>query len=1108
MAKTFSLEEVQKHKQPDDLWLVLHNRVYNVTTYLQDHPGGDAILKEVAGTDATEGFEEVGHSMEANDALQDLYLGDLAEEHRAVAVEVFRPTFQKVSQQAAVKVPRKTTRTPIRILRGALGLGLAAGAGAIIFTKRGDTIFATLRTTLARLPISTSLSASSKGSFWSGFCIATAAEASLSVFVSMWIWSKFDVQEEFTHFAARHPANSKRTIPARGKPALTQASAALRSGKPVQSASAVLNPKEYRPFKLIRKTLVSPNVYRFVFALPHSQDVLGLPTGQHVALRATIDGKSISRSYTPVSNNSDLGRIELLIKVYDQGAMTQYLASMSVGQTIDIRGPKGAMQYSRKYATKIGMIAGGTGITPMYQLIRAICEDDSDNTQISLIYANNTEEDILLRDELQGFAVQCPHKFRLHYVLSKPPAGWTGSSGFVTGDLIKKHLPAAEEATKMLLCGPPPMISAMATQQHTSHQHTNTHQITHPNTHQPHQHATMTWTRPTTTTRPIAILGAGVLGRRIATVFVAGGYNVHIRDPSPSARSDALAFIAANAAHFASELNPTKSIPPGSYSAYEDIASAVKNAWLVIEAVPEKLDLKVEIFEELDRKAPRDCILGSNSSSFRSGLMVGRVGEERRGVVCNVHFTMPPGIRTVELMTDGETEEGVLEFLRGVLEGCGMVVAVARRESTGFIFNRLWAAVKREILTILAEGVSDAAEIDRLWQHMFRAEVLPCQLMDQVGLDTVAFIEDNYISERGLSGSLTVDWLRKNYISRGKLGNKSTLGGLYPPDSHQTLTPKRKPDPTLFILDVGLGSNAPSLSSVHTNGKILRLSPGTSRPVPLVTGLPAPDGIAISKSLSRIFFTNMGPDPSKPNGSLMSCRLDGSDLKTLIPPNTTIFTPKQLVFVEDSQTLYFCDREGMSIHRIHASGSNHEILLQRTPNPTKTTTPNPNTPNPINPTNQTSWCVGLAIDHPHKKIYWSQKGPSKSNTGRIFRAGLQIPPGESPSTRTDIETLFSHLPEPIDLELDGAGGTLYWTDRGEHPRGSSLNRGLVGGGRVGKVEIVARHFREPIGLALDEQGGRAYVTDLGGAVWRVDLQTGKKEIVFEDEGCYTGICLG
>lgn len=93
--------------------------------------------------------------------------------------------------------------------------------------------------------------------------------------------------------------------------------------------------------------------------------------------------------------------------------------------------------------------------------------------------------------------------------------------------------------------------------------------------------------------------------------------------------------------------------------------------------------------------------------------------------------------------------------------------------------NRLWAAIKREILQILAEGVSTPEQIDQLWDNMFRDGSAPCQLMDEIGLDTVALIEDNYVKERGLDGRLTVDWLRENYVLQGRLGNKSDRGGLY-----------------------------------------------------------------------------------------------------------------------------------------------------------------------------------------------------------------------------------------------------------------------------------------------------------------------------------------
>ena len=461
--------------------------VYNITNYKDDHPGGVIVLNEVAGTDATEAFEDVGHSEEANDMLKEYLVGTLSEEEHKEAVEVFRPTYHQVEQVAAVVVPtKKDKKTSTRWIKGArlLGVGVALGAGAIAVTGgRGGPVGVKADLALSALRKSTSLirrqisaltgSGSSSGRlFWWGFGIASVAEMAFTAVFATWSWAKLEAQQEFTHFPARRSARPERYVPILKIP--TTSGMAPSKAVSQKGVVSVMDPKQWRTFKLIRKTLVSPNVYRFVFALPTPNAVLGLPTGQHIALRATVttaegQQQTVTRSYTPVSNNSDLGRVELLIKVYPNGLLTNHLANMQVGDGIEMRGPKGAMQYlpSGKYAKHIGMIAGGTGITPMYQLIRAICEDETDTTTVSLIYANNKVEDILLREELDGFVRMCPEKFKVHYVLSHPPAesdvgSWTGGVGFVTADMIKEHLPAAAEDTKALLCGPPPMVNAMS----------------------------------------------------------------------------------------------------------------------------------------------------------------------------------------------------------------------------------------------------------------------------------------------------------------------------------------------------------------------------------------------------------------------------------------------------------------------------------------------------------------------------------------------------------------------------------------------------------------------------------------------------------------------
>lgn len=151
--------------------------------------------------------------------------------------------------------------------------------------------------------------------------------------------------------------------------------------------------------------------------------------------------------------------------------MSQHLANLKIGDSMLMRGPKGHLDYTGKgkftiarkrnhivphHKKKIGMVAGGTGITPMLQLIRAILKDPQDSTELWLIFANQTEEDILLRKELEAIPTD---RFRLHYTVDRPPAGdWKHSVGFINAEMCRKHLPSPSEDTMLLVCGPPPMI--------------------------------------------------------------------------------------------------------------------------------------------------------------------------------------------------------------------------------------------------------------------------------------------------------------------------------------------------------------------------------------------------------------------------------------------------------------------------------------------------------------------------------------------------------------------------------------------------------------------------------------------------------------------------
>lgn len=230
---------------------------------------------------------------------------------------------------------------------------------------------------------------------------------------------------------------------------------AKKNGKPVLKAD------EFQKFPLIKKTRLTHNTCIYRFGLPKLTDRLGLPIGQHILIGATIDDKEIVRLYTPISTDEAQGYFDLLIKAYDQGNVSKHVELKKIGETINVRGPKGFFTYTPNMVDSFGMIAGGTGITPMYQIITAVLLNPEDKTKLNLVYANVTESDILLRAELDKLAAEHPDQFTVHYVLNEAPAGWKGSQGFVTAEIIDAQLPKASELTNLLLCGPPPMISAM-----------------------------------------------------------------------------------------------------------------------------------------------------------------------------------------------------------------------------------------------------------------------------------------------------------------------------------------------------------------------------------------------------------------------------------------------------------------------------------------------------------------------------------------------------------------------------------------------------------------------------------------------------------------------
>jgi sugar lactone lactonase YvrE len=275
-------------------------------------------------------------------------------------------------------------------------------------------------------------------------------------------------------------------------------------------------------------------------------------------------------------------------------------------------------------------------------------------------------------------------------------------------------------------------------------------------------------------------------------------------------------------------------------------------------------------------------------------------------------------------------------------------------------------------------------------------------------------------------------------------------------------------------------------------GRIHSMNPYGTDKRTIVTNCRLPDGIVVDVEAGHIYWTNMGV-PNLNDGSIERADIDGKNRKIIVPEGGT-FTPKQIHLDKENGKLYWCDREGMRVMRANLDGSQIETLVEAGSGD-------------ADRRDQTRWCVGITVDPKRQQIYWTQKGPDNGNRGRLFRANIEIPKGQTAANRTDIEAFFDGLPEPIDLELDLKSRVLYWTDRGDPPRGNTVNRAPIDvKPKPGdEPKIVLTHLMEGIGIALDVPNDRMFVTDFAGSIYSARLDgSGERNFLYA-QGNLTGI---
>ena len=610
----------------------------------------------------------------------------------------------------------------------------------------------------------------------------------------------------------------------------------------------------------------------------------------------------------------------------------------------------------------------------------------------------------------------------------------------------------------------------------------------------------------------IAIVGTGVIGASWAAQYLARGFDVIATDPAPNAE--------ANLRKYVDEAWPTLTeigLSPGAsrerLSFTSDMKEALANADFVQENAPERPDFKMKLYAEIDDITPVDSLIASSSSGITPSVIQSKCKHPER-VVIGHPFNPPHIIPLVEVVGGSKTSPEAIQQAMAFYTSIGKKAIHLRKELPGHVANRFQAALYKEMLYLIQEGVLSVEDTDAAvcygpglrwgvmgqslqWhlgggeggiQHFMEHLMDPLTgMMKALGTPQITPELKQTVIEGVLreAQDRSVDQLaqEENRVLVGLLKLRTTNGRASGASKKATTTTSSaavngKASERVFFLDVSGGR----LESVNPDGSDRRV---------ILDGLNRmPDGIDVDVEAGHIYWTNMG-NPKANDGSIERANLDGTNRKTIVPQGAT-FTPKQLRLDKQGGKIYWCDREGMRVMRANFDGSEIETLVDTSQGDAR--------PGLVDK----KWCVGIAVDHNGGKVYWTQKGADNANEGRIFRANLEVPKGQSPANRTDIELLFDKLPEPIDLDLDLDNRVIYWTDRGNPPKGNTVSRASID--KVGTdQEILVNDLMEGIGLALDLKNGRMFFGDLGGSVYSAKLDGSEKKALFAVQGNLTGV---
>jgi len=239
--------------------------------------------------------------------------------------------------------------------------------------------------------------------------------------------------------------------------------------KPVAAPVAGPLPCGLDPTKPVPVTLRAVEKYNhdssiFVFNLPNPNEPSNLSVSSAVLTFTKVDGKDVMRPYTPIDHH-EKGVLKLLVKIYPNGAMGSHLSNMKIGDVLMVKGPMPKKPYIANSKKEIGMIAGGSGITPMLQILENIITNPNDNTKVSLLFANRSTDDILLRERLDKYAETYANKLKVYYTVDRVnDNSYKGFNGHINADMLRTTMPAPSNDNLIYVCGPPGLMNLLSGQ--------------------------------------------------------------------------------------------------------------------------------------------------------------------------------------------------------------------------------------------------------------------------------------------------------------------------------------------------------------------------------------------------------------------------------------------------------------------------------------------------------------------------------------------------------------------------------------------------------------------------------------------------------------------